>query len=257
MSMDIEPFWDICAGVSAMGEMAEVALWKDGESVSFREYGKDLQDAKEMAAWLSSYGCQIAAAQGDPSFLREAVTAFEEALIIPVVASAWQLGEFSGKEAKWIAKILSEGALNPPLTEDMHRCARELARHKRSAMELKQSWANDLEEFLEGQNVRLGEFFPDISATEARQLVELSLSGKKFTVRDVAEICPPEQVKSREIIWRMLKKPFSVTAKRCVAGALRGLETSAQMLEYSIFELEKVIPSYAKAARGNLMLVLE
>ncbi|MDR1639236.1 MAG: hypothetical protein LBC41_00435 [Clostridiales bacterium] len=255
--MEVEPFWDICAGVSAMDGIAEAALCKDGESISFREYGKDQADIFEMVSWLSCYGCQIAVAKGDPDFLLELVSAFEKALIIPVVASAEQLGDCPSniKEANWMAKLLSEGSLNPPLTEDMHRCARGLARHRRSAVESAQAWSDDLQEFLEGQNIRFGEFFPDISVKPVRSLIELALSGKKFTVRDVAELCPPEQVKAKEIIWRMLKKPFSVTARRCVAGALRGMEISAQILEYSTFELEKIVPAYAEFARGNLTLV--
>jgi hypothetical protein len=249
--MPKELFWDICAGICVQGDAAQAVLRKDGESISFREYGKKGTEAKEMAAWLSSYGCQAVAAHGDPAFLEELVSALEEALIVPVVANEHLV---EAEDAESIARLLSEGALNPPLSEDIHRCAKELAKFRRKAVVSKQSWANDADEFLEGQGIRLAEFFPDVSIEAARSLIELAMSNSAFTMGDVAKLCPPELAQSRDGIFRALKKPISKTAMACVTGALRGMESAERMIEFSNNELRKIIPEYAKAARELIMV---
>ena len=109
-----------------------------------------------------------------------------------MVCNAYHLKNVPGRktdknDARWIAKCLSRGLLNPSFIPDREqRELRDMTRFRKSQIEERARNLNRLQKFLEGANIKLGNYVSEIEGKSATELLELVIGKPDFNVDDVA-----------------------------------------------------------------------
>jgi transposase len=181
-----------CAGIDVHKRMIAVCL-RIGRKTQVREFGTLTHNLREMAAWLKENGCQMAAMESSGSYWKPLYNIFEAEDIPAMVVNAQHMKAVPGrktdvKDAEWIAKLLSQGLLQPSFIPDREqREFRELTRFRKSQIEERARNLNRLRKMLEGANIKLASVVSDIDGKSATALLELIIGNTGFTVEDVAK----------------------------------------------------------------------
>ena len=181
-----------CAGIDVHKRMITVCL-RIGRKTQVREFGTLTHELREMAAWLKDNGCQMAAMESSGSYWKPLYNIFEAESLPAMVVNAQHMKAVPGrktdvKDAGWIAKLLSQGLLQPSFIPDREqREFRELTRFRKSQIEERARNLNRLQKMLEGANIKLASVVSDIDGKSATALLELIIGNDEFTVDDVAK----------------------------------------------------------------------
>ena len=109
-----------------------------------------------------------------------------------MVCNAYHLKNVPGRktdknDARWIAKCLSRGLLNPSfIPEREQRELRDMTRFRKSQVEDRARNLNRLQKFLEGANIKIGDYVSEIEGKSATELLELVIGKSDFNIDDVA-----------------------------------------------------------------------
>jgi len=184
-------YYERCAGIDVHKKSITVCL-RIGRKNEMREFGTLTHEIREMVAWLKTNGCQMAAMESSGSYWKPLYNIFEQEGFPAMVCNAQHIKNVPGrktdaKDSQWIAKCLSQGLLNPSFIPDREqRELRDMTRFRKSQIEERARNLNRLQKFLEGANIKLGDYVSEIEGKSATELLELVIGKPDFTVDDVA-----------------------------------------------------------------------
>jgi transposase len=184
-------YYERCAGIDVHKKFLMVCLRIDRKT-EVRRFGTLTHELRDMVAWLKSNGCQMAAMESSGSYWKPIYNIFEQEDLPVMLCNAYHIKNVPGRktdvnDAQWIAKCLSQGLLNPsfvPCREQ--RELRDMTRFRKSQIEERARNINRLQKFLEGANIKMGDFLTDVQGQSAAKLLELVIGKPDFTVDDVA-----------------------------------------------------------------------
>ena len=188
---DEEVYYERCAGIDVHKKFLVVCL-RIGSKSEVREFGSLTKDIREIVAWLKANGCQMTAMESTGSYWKPIYNIFEQEDFPAMICNAQHIKNVPGRktdvnDARWIAKCLSQGLLNPSFIKDREqRELTDMTRFRKSQIEERSRNINRLQKFLEGANVKLGSCLSDIEGKSATALLELVIGKPDFTVDDVA-----------------------------------------------------------------------
>jgi len=189
--MNEDVYYERCAGIDVHKQFLVVCL-RIGRKTEIRKVGTLTHELRGMVAWLKSNGCQMAAMESSGSYWKPVYNVFEQEGVPVMVCNAYHIKNVPGRktdvnDAQWIAKCLSQGMLNPSFVpEREQRELRDMTRFRKSQIEERARNINRLQKFLEGANIKLGDWISDVEGKSATQLLELVIGKPDFTVDDVA-----------------------------------------------------------------------
>jgi transposase len=189
MSEDV--YYERCAGIDVHKKFLVVCL-RIGRKAEVRKIGTLTHELRDMVVWLKGNGCQMAAMESSGSYWKPVYNIFEQEGLPVMVCNAYHIKNVPGRktdvnDAQWIAKCLSQGMLNPSFVPDrVQRELRDLTRFRKSQIEERARNINRLQKFLEGANIKMGDWLSDVEGKSATQLLELVIGKPDFTVEDVA-----------------------------------------------------------------------
>jgi transposase len=182
--------YERCAGIDVHKAMIVVAL-RIGRETQIREFGTLTHELRKMTEWLKENGCQMAAMESTGSYWKPLYNIFEIEELPAMVVNAHHIKTVPGrktdvKDAEWIAKLLSQGLLNPSFVPDREqRELRELTRFRKSQIDERARNLNRLQKMLEGANIKLAGFVSDIDGKSATEFLELVIDNPDFTIEDI------------------------------------------------------------------------
>ena len=187
--MNEDVYYERCAGIDVHKKFLVVCL-RIGRKTEVRKFGTLTHEIRDMVAWLKANGCQMAAMESSGSYWKPIYNIFEQEDIPAMVCNAYHIKNVPGRktdvnDAQWIAKCLSQGLLNPSFVPDHEqRELRDMTRFRKSQIEERARNINRLQKFLEGANVKMGDWLSDIEGKSATQLLELIIGKPDFTVEN-------------------------------------------------------------------------
>jgi len=202
--------YERCAGIDVHKRMIAVCL-RIGTKTQIREFGTLTHELREMTAWLKENGCQMAAMESTGSYWKPLYNLFEIEDIPAMIVNAQHMKAVPGrktdiKDAEWIAKLLSQGLLNPSFIPDREqRELRELTRFRKSQIEERARNINRLQKMLEGANIKLSSLVSDIDGKTSTDLLELVINKLDFTVEDVDKLRHKRMNASSEELFQSLE----------------------------------------------------
>ena len=189
--MEEEAYYERCAGIDVHKKLLVVCL-RIGRKSEVREFGTLTHEIREIVAWLKENGCQMAAMESTGSYWKPVYNIFEQEGLPAMICNAYHIKNVPGRktdvnDAKWIARCLSQGLLNPSFIPDREqRELRDMVRFRKSQIEERSRNVNRLQKFLEGANIKLASWLSDVEGKSATELLELVIGKSDFTVEDVA-----------------------------------------------------------------------
>ena len=208
--MNEELYYERCAGLDVHKNHLTACL-RFGREPVIREFGTLTKDIRELVAWLKTNNCQMAAMESSGSYWKPVYNIFEQEGIPIMVCNAYHIKNVPGRktdknDARWIAKCLSQGMLSPSFIPDREqRELRDMTRFRKSQVEDRARNVNRLQKFLEGANIKLGNWLSDVEGKSATRLLELVIGGPDFTVNDVATRMQPNMKSSADEIYHSLE----------------------------------------------------
>jgi len=190
VSEDNEVYYERCAGIDVHSGLLTVCL-RIGRRSEIREFGTTTGEIRALSAWLKDSGCQMTAMESTGSYWKPLYNIFEQEGIPAMVCNAYHIKNVPGRktdvaDARWIARCLREGLLNPSYIPDREqRELRDMTRFLKSQTEDRARNINRLQKFLEGANIKLSEHVSDIEGMSATELLELVIGKADFTLDDV------------------------------------------------------------------------
>jgi transposase len=187
---DDEVFYERCAGIDVHSGLFTVCL-RIGRKSDVREFGTTTGEIRRITAWLKDSGCQMTAMESTGSYWKPLYNIFEQEGVSAMVCNAYHIKNVPGRktdvaDARWIARCLREGLLNPSFIPDREqREMRDMTRFLKAQTEERARNVNRLQKFLEGANIKLSEHVSDIEGMSATQLLELVIGKPDFTLDDV------------------------------------------------------------------------
>ena len=187
---DNEVYYERCAGIDVHSGLLTVCL-RIGRRSEIREFGTTTGEIRALSAWLKDSGCQMTAMESTGSYWKPLYNIFEQESIPAMVCNAYHIKNVPGRktdiaDARWIARCLREGLLNPSYIPDREqRELRDMTRFLKSQTEDRARNINRLQKFLEGANIKLSEHVSDIEGMSATELLELVIGKPDFTLDDV------------------------------------------------------------------------
>jgi len=145
------------------------------------------------------------------SYWKPVYNIFEQEGLPVMVCNAYHIKNVPGRKtdvnnAQWIAKCLSQGMLNPSFVPDrQQRKLRDMTRFRKCQIEERARNINRLQKFLEGANIKMGDFLSDVEGKSATQLLELVIGKSDFTVDDVALRMHKKMKSTPEQLFRALE----------------------------------------------------
>jgi transposase len=189
--MNEDVYYERCAGIDVHKKFLVVCL-RIGRKIEMRKVGTLTHELRDMVAWLKANDCQMSAMESSGSYWKPVYNIFEQEGLPIMLCNAYHIKNVPGRktdvnDAQWIAKCLSQGMLNPSFVPDrQQRELRDMTRFRKCQIEERARNINRLQKFLEGANIKMGDFLSDIEGKSATQLLELVIGKADFTVEDVA-----------------------------------------------------------------------
>jgi transposase len=243
-----EMYYERCAGIDVHKKQLTVCL-RIGQMVEVREYGSLTQEIREMVGWLKGNGVQMVAMESTGSYWKPLYNIMEEEGLPAMVCNAYHLKNVPGRktdknDAKWIAKCLSRGLLNASFVPDREqRELRDMTRFRKSQIEERARNLNRLQKFLEGANIKLGDYVTEIEGKSATALLELVIGKPDFTVDDVASrkvgklnATPEELFASLENSITPTQREFFGHVMRVIREQTAQIDSTDEMIKNSLSE---------------------
>lgn len=204
--------YDNCCGIDVHKKLM-VACFLHGKKQEVREFGATTKELLELADWLQSGGCQMAAMESTASYWKPLYNILESTGLDAMVVNARHMKAVPGrktdvKDAEWIADLLQHGLLQASYIPDKaQRELRELVGYRKSLVADRTRELNRLQKMLEGANIKLSGSVAEINGMSSRNILEVILSGEKI---DAARL---EQMKKDKVIAHNLRTPFEQLAE--------------------------------------------
>jgi len=208
--MNEDVYYERCAGIDVHKKFLVVCL-RIGRKAEIRKIGTLTHELRDMVAWLKANGCQMAAMESSGSYWKPIYNIFEQEGLPVMVCNAYHIKNVPGRktdvnDARWIAKCLSQGMLNPSFVPDREqRELRDMTRFRKSQIEERARNINRLQKFLEGANIKIGDFLSDVEGKSATLLLELVIGKPDFTVDDVVARMHKSMKSTADELFRSLE----------------------------------------------------
>jgi len=183
-------YYERCAGIDVHKKILVVCL-RIGRKTESREYGTTTGEIREIVKWLKENNCQMVAMESTGSYWKPLYNIFEQEQLPAIIVNAHHIKNVPGRktdwnDAFWIAKCLAQGLLKASFVPNREqRELRDMTRFRKSQIEERSRNINRLQKFLEGANIKLGNWVSDIEGKSATELLELIIGKEDFTVDDV------------------------------------------------------------------------
>jgi transposase len=244
--MNEDVYYERCAGIDVHKKFLVVCL-RIGRKTEVRKIGTLTHELRDMVAWLKANGCQMAAMESSGSYWKPVYNIFEQENLPVMVCNAYHIKNVPGRktdvnDAQWIAKCLSQGMLNPSFVpEREQRELRDMTRFRKSQIEERSRNINRLQKFLEGANIKIGDWLSDVEGKSAAQLLELVIGRPDFTVNDVAArmhgkltATPDELFRSLEGCMTPLQREFFAHIMSIIREQTAQIEKTDEMIKRSL-----------------------
>ena len=181
----MEKVYDICCGIDVHKKLT-VACLRNGRKREIRQTGATTRELLELADWLKSEGCQMAAMESTGSYWKPLYNIMETSGLPVMVVNAQRMKAVPGRktdasDAEWIADLTQHGLLRASYIPDKaQRELRELVQYRKSLVEDKARELNRLQKMLEGGNIKLSGTVRDINGMSARNILNCIVTGEKL-----------------------------------------------------------------------------
>ena len=255
--MDDEVYYERCAGIDVHKKLLVVCL-RIGRKTEVREFGTLTHQIREIVAWLKANGCQMAAMESSGSYWKPVYNIFEQEGLPVMVCNAYHIKNVPGRktdvnDAQWIAKCLSQGMLNPSFVpEREQRELRDMTRFRKSQIEERSRNINRLQKFLEGANIKMGDWLSDVEGKSATQLLELVIGKPDFTLEDVSARMHGKMKASAEELFRSLEGYMTPIQREFFAHIMSIVREQTSQIEKTDAMIKRSLNDNYKAAVAAL-----
>ena len=260
--MNEDLYYERCAGIDVHKKFLMVCL-RIGRKTEVRRIGTLTHELRDMVAWLKANGCQMTAMESSGSYWKPVYNIFEQEGLPVMVCNAYHIKNVPGRktdvnDAQWIAKCLSQGMLNPSFVPDREqRELRDMTRFRKSQIEERSRNINRLQKFLEGANIKIGDWLSDVEGKSATQLLELVIGKPDFTVEDVAvrmhgkmKATANEMFRSLEGYMTPIQREFFAHIMSIIREQTTQIEKTDAMIKRSLNENYKAAVAALDAIPG-------
>ena len=171
-----------------------------------------------------------------------------------MVCNAYHLKNVPGRktdvnDAQWIAKCLSQGLLNPSFVPDREqRELRDMTRFRKSQIEERARNLNRLQKFLEGANIKLGDYVSEIEGKSATELLELIIGKPDFTIADVSARMSKRMKATAEELFASLEGSITPTQREFFAHVMNVIREQTAQIEKTDELIQRGLSDNFKAA---------
>jgi len=192
---EVELHYERCCGLDVHKKLI-VACFRDGSNKTVREFGTTSKELRELAEWLTSVECEIAAMESTGSYWKPVFNILELLGLDVMVVNAQHVKNVPGRktdvnDAIWMSSLLAQGLLKPSFVPDREqRELREVTRYRKSLTEERAREINRLGKMLEGANIKLTSVVRDVLGKSSRRLLNAALDDEALsdvTIKDMVE----------------------------------------------------------------------
>lgn len=254
---DNEVFYERCAGIDVHSGLFTVCL-RIGRRSEIREFGTTTSEIRVMCAWLKDSGCQMTAMESTGSYWKPLYNIFEQEQIPAMVCNAYHIKNVPGRktdiaDARWIARCLREGLLNPSFIPDrQQRELRDMTRFLKSQTQDRARNINRLQKFLEGANIKLSEHVSDIEGISATELLELVIGNPDFTIDDVRSHMHGNMKSTPEQLFAALEGYITPIQRKFFEHVMHIIREQTRQLEETRTLIDSVLSDNYKSAIKSL-----
>jgi transposase len=258
--MNEDVYYERCAGIDVHKQFLMVCL-QIGRKTEIRKFGTLTHELREMVAWLKTNGCQMAAMESSGSYWKPVYNIFEQEGLAVMVCNAYHIKNVPGRktdvnDAQWIAKCLSQGMLNPSFVpEREQRELRDMTRFRKSQIEERARNINRLQKFLEGANIKMGDWLSDVEGKSATQLLELVIGKPDFTVDDVAARMTKNMKSTADELFRSLEGYMTPIQREFFAHIMSIIREQTAQIEKTDAMIKRSLNDNYKAAVAALDVI--
>lgn len=255
--MNEDVYYERCAGIDVHKEFVVVCL-RIGRKTETKKFGTLTAELRDMVAWLKANGCQMSAMESSGSYWKPIYNIFEQENLPVMVCNAYHIKNVPGRktdvnDAQWIAKCLSQGLLNPSFIPDREqRELRDMTRFRKSQIEERARNVNRLQKFLEGANIKMGDWLSDVEGKSATQLLELVIGKPDFTVEDVASRMDKRMKSSPQELFRSLEGYMTPLQREFFAHVMAIIRQQTAQIEKTDAMIKRSLNDNYKAAVAAL-----
>lgn len=158
-----------------------------------RRFGTMTTDLRQLAAWLTKAGCEIAAMESTGSYWKPVWNVLEGHVPM-LLANAKQVRALPGektdcKDGQRLASLLRHGLVRasfvPPRAV---RDLRDLTRYRTKLLGNGAAERNRIQKFLEDANIKLGSVLSDVFGASGQRLLQALLAGQPLDLAEVVRL---------------------------------------------------------------------
>ncbi len=227
--------YERCCGIDVHKKII-VACLRVGRKCETREFGTSTQDLRELADWLISNDCQIAAMESTGSYWKPVYNVLEVLGQEVIVVNAHHIKNVPGrktdvKDAEWIAQLLQCGLLKASYIPNRdQRELREIARYRKSLVEERARELNRLEKTLQGANIKLSSVVSDINGKSSRNILN-ALTGEGLSEENVDAMLKGSLREKRNEILRLCDGYLSPLQRKLVRAILDHIDDMTRRIQ--------------------------
>lgn len=149
-----------------------------------RSFSTMIADLLLLNDWLETVRMRVVALESTGVFWKPAFNLLEDGrtivLVNPQHIQAVPGRKTDGKNAEWLADLLSHGLLQPSFIPPTPiRELRELTRYRKSVVEARAREVNRVQKVLEGANIKLASVDTDVLGKSGRAMLEALIAGEQ------------------------------------------------------------------------------
>lgn len=231
----METVYERCCGIDVHKKII-VACLRVGRKHETKEFGTSTQDLRELADWLISNNCQIAAMESTGSYWKPVYNVLEVLGQEVIVVNAHHIKNVPGRktdvnDAQWIAQLLQCGLLKASYIPDRdQRELREIARYRKSLVEERSRELNRLEKTLQGANIKLSSVVSDINGKSSRNILN-ALIGEGLSEENVDAMLKGSLREKRNEILRFCDGYLSPLQRKLVRAILDHIDDMTRRIQ--------------------------
>lgn len=231
----METVYERCCGIDVHKKII-VACLRVGRKCETKEFGTSTQDLRELADWLISNNCQIAAMESTGSYWKPVYNVLEVLGQEVIVVNAHHIKNVPGrktdvKDAEWIAQLLQCGLLKASYIPNRdQRELREIARYRKSLVEERARELNRLEKTLQGANIKLSSVVSNINGRSSRNILD-ALTGEGLSEENIDSMLKGTLQKKRDEILHVCDGYLSPLQRKLVRAILDHIDDMTRRIQ--------------------------
>ncbi len=217
-----------------------------------RTYGTLTKDIQEMAQWLVDNQCWEAAMESTGSYWKPIYNIFELYGIETKIVNARHMKNVPGrktdiKDAEWIAELQQKELLRSSyIPSREQREIREIARYRKSQVEMRASEINRLEKVLEGANIKLSSYLSEITGKSSQSLIRQAMDGE-VTHDNIGDLIDKRLQDKKEILVEAMKGSISPIQKTIIEHILKNIAYFGQQIKELDEQIKLIMSKYEEA----------